>query len=169
MKPVAIVYYSRTGNTQSIAQDLARRLSADVYAIQDVRSRRGVLGFLRSLLQALRHHNVRIVAPDIALGRYRTVLIATPVWGSNVSAPMRTWLKRYATALPDVAFVCTYGGSGAQRVLEDLAELVGKAPVAQLALRETEIRLGSCGAKLDDFGKAVAGAGGASLPDALPA
>jgi len=169
MKPFAIVYYSRTGNTQVVAQELARRLSADVYAIQDVHSRRGVLGFLRALFATLRQRDVRIVAPDIAFGRYRAVVIATPVWASKVSAPMRTWLKRYATALPDVAFVCTYGGSGAQTVLQNLADLTGKAPVAELALRETEIRLGSCGAKLDDFGKAVGDAGSVVLGSELPA
>ena len=169
MKPIAIVYYSRTGTTQMVAQDLARRLSADVYAIQDVRSRHGAFGFLRALFDTLHRREVRIVAPDIALGRYRTVLIATPVWASNVSAPIRTWLKRRAAALPDVAFVCTYGGSGAQSVLKDLAKLTGKAPVAELALRETEVRLKTCHAKLDDFANAVAGAGSVSLGGEMPA
>jgi len=169
MKPIAVVYYSRTGNTQTVAQELARRLSADVYAIQDVRSRHGVFGFLRALFDAIHQREVRIVAPDVALGRYRAVVIATPVWASNVSAPMRTWLKRHATALPDVAFICTYGGSGTQSVLKDLADLAGKAPVAELALRDAEIRLGKCGAKLDDFGRAVADAGSLSLGGEMPA
>ena len=169
MKPIAVVYYTRTGNTQTVAQELARRLSADAYAIQDVHSRRGSLGFVRALLEALYHRDVRIVAPDIAFGRYRTVVIATPVWASNIAAPMRTWLTRHAAALPDVAFVCTYGGSGAQSVLQDLADLVGKVPVAELALRDAEIRLGKCGAKLDDFGRAVADAGSVSLGSEMPA
>ena len=169
MKPIAVVYYSRTGNTQTVAQELARRLSADVYAIQDVHSRRGVFGFLRAVFDALHQREVRIVAPEITFARYRAVVIATPVWASNVSAPLRTWLKRHAASLPDVAFVCTYGGSGAQGVLKDLADLAGKAPVAELALRDAEIRLGKCGAKLDDFGKAVADAGSVVLGGELPA
>jgi len=169
MNPVAIVYYTRSGNTQWVAHELARRLSADLFPIEDTRSRRGVLGFLRSLFEALGHREVRIIAPDIALAGYRTVVIATPVWASNVSSPVRTWLKRFAPTLPDVAYICTYGGSGAESVLAELTRLAGKGPVAQLALRETEIRMATCGAKLDDFGKAVAAAAGASLQSAMPA
>jgi hypothetical protein len=169
MKPIAVVYYSRTGATQIVAQELMRRLSADVYAIQDVHSRHGVFGFLRSVFDALHQREVRIVAPDIAFGRYRAMVIATPVWANNIAAPMRTWLKRHANALPDVAFVCTYGGSGAQSVLKDMVDLAGKPSVADLALRETEVRVRSCGAKLDDFGKAVADAGSVSLGGEMPA
>ena len=169
MKPIAVVYYSRTNATQIVAQKLARRLSADVYAIQDVHSRHGVFGFLRAMFDALHRRKVRIVAPEITFARYRAVVIATPVWASNVAAPMRTWLKRHAATLPNVAFVCTYGGSGAQSVLQNLAHLTGKAPVAELALRETEIRVMSCDAKLDDFGKAVADAGSVSLGGEMPA
>jgi hypothetical protein len=128
-----------------------------------------VFGFLRAVFDALYQREVRIVAPEITFARYRAVVIATPVWASNVSAPLRTWLKRHAMALPDVAFVCTYGGSGAQSVLKDLADLAGKAPVAELALRDAEIRLGKCSAKLDDFGKAVVDAGSVVLGGELPA
>jgi len=169
MKPVAIVYYSRTGNTQWVANELARRLSADLFPIQDTRSRQGVLGFVRSSLEALRHREAGIVAPAIALGRYRTVVVATPVWAGNMSSPVRAWLKRFAKALPDVAFVCTYGGSGGESVLADLARLAGKVPVAQIALRETEIRLATCRVKLDDFGNAVAVGGEPALPGPMPA
>jgi hypothetical protein len=169
MKPVAIVYYTRTGNTQLVAHELAQRISADLFPIQDARSRRGVLGFLRSLWEVLRQREAQIVAPDVALGRYRVVVVATPVWASNVSSPVSTWLKRSAAALPDVAFVCTYGGSGAESVLKGLANLAGKVPVAQLALRETEIRRATCGEKLDEFGKIIAVAAGMSLPSPMPA
>lgn len=96
MSSVAIVYYTRTGNTHVVAEELARRVAADLFPIQDTRSRRGVLGYLRSIFEALRHREVAIIAPDVALARYRTVVIATPVWASNISSPVGTWLRRFA-------------------------------------------------------------------------
>jgi len=169
MRATAIVYYSRTGTTRAVAEQLARRLSADLAAIEDPRSRRGVQGFLRSLLEAVLKRETAIVAPDVILHRYRTVVIATPVWASNVPSPVRTWLNRLGAALPDVALVCTYGGSGADAALKELTRLTGKAALAELALREADVRAGRCDPQLDDFAAAVGIGSGGTLPGAMPA
>ena len=46
---VLVVYYSRTGHTQAVAQGLARTAEADLEAIEDVRKRP------RSVRHATRH------------------------------------------------------------------------------------------------------------------
>jgi hypothetical protein len=169
MSTTAIVYYSRTGTTRLVAEQLAQHLSADLAPIEDPRSRHGVLGFLRSMIEAVLKQEAAIIAPDVILHRYRTVVIATPVWASSVPSPVRTWLKRLGPALPEVALVCTYGGSGAEAVLKELARLTGKVPLAELALREADVRAGRCGQQLGDFATAIGLVSGAVLPGAMPA
>jgi len=44
----------RTGNTLSLAKEIANKLEADLEVIEDKTERRGVLGFLRSGYEALR-------------------------------------------------------------------------------------------------------------------
>ena len=53
MRPILIVYYSRTGVTRRVAEQIARRVGADAVAIRDVRSRDGVLGYVRSAMEAM--------------------------------------------------------------------------------------------------------------------
>ena len=43
-----VVYYSRTGNTRKVAEELADTLKCDIEQIIDTQKRSDVLGFLRS-------------------------------------------------------------------------------------------------------------------------
>ena len=52
MNQVLVVYYSRTGHTRQIAEAIAADCGADLEAIRDARSRRGLLGGLRSAREA---------------------------------------------------------------------------------------------------------------------
>jgi len=67
---------------------------------------------------------------------YDLVIVGTPVWASNVSTPVRTYLSQNRGLLPRVAFFCTMGGRGSERALRKMEEISGARPVARLALRE---------------------------------
>ncbi|GAB2874812.1 hypothetical protein GCM10027277_50050 [Pseudoduganella ginsengisoli] len=54
MHPCLVVYYSRSGVTEKIAQEIASRCGADMDAIREERSRAGPLGFLRSAYECVR-------------------------------------------------------------------------------------------------------------------
>jgi len=47
-----VVFYSRTGTTKKVAEAIATKLGCDIEEIIDTKSRRGLLGFLRSGLEA---------------------------------------------------------------------------------------------------------------------
>jgi hypothetical protein len=52
-------------------------------------------------------------------------------------------------------FFCTQGGSGAEKVFRDLAELCGKAPVATLAVNDREINTSAYAQPLARFATAI--------------
>ncbi len=76
-------------------------------------------------------------------------MIGTPVWFWRLSSPVRSWLAQHRPQRR-VAFFCTMGGSGAQRVFATMAALLGKPPVATLALTEAQIARG-CDEQLDAY------------------
>lgn len=150
-----IVYFSRTGYTRKIAEEIARGTGAEVEAIRDVRSRSGIFGYLRSAREAYKKRVVEIRAPTNDPADYDLVILGTPVWASNVSSPMRAYLSHREGALKRAALFCTEGGRGAEKVLRDLSELCGQQPVASLILKDREIKTGTDAAKVAEFVEAI--------------
>lgn len=152
---VLVVYYSRTGYTREVATTIANRLGADVEEIRDVRSRRGIFGYWRSAREALKRVSAGI-EPAVHVPRdYDIVALGTPVWAGHLCSPMRAYLAARGSELPRVAFFCTQGGSGAPKVLAEMAELTGKTPIATLVATDREIKQRACETALGDFVRAM--------------
>ena len=166
MNSTLIVYYSRTGVTRHVAQQLADLCAADLLQIQDVRPRDGMLGYLRSAVEATHGRCPPIALPEqLELARYQLVVLATPVWASHVSSPMRTFLRDHAPQLKRVAFLCTMGGSGADAVFAELRELAGQPEEATCALTDREVLGHEQDAKLRQFAAQLSGS---RRPDRAP-
>jgi flavodoxin len=138
-KPVLVIYFSRTGYTRTVANEIATTAGADTEEIREQAKRSGFLGYLRSAREALRG-----TLPPLQEGRlnprdYALVVLGTPVWASHVCSPMRAYLAAHKNDLDRVAFFCTQGGSGARKVLQEMAEICGRQPVATLELNDSEI------------------------------
>lgn len=50
---IQVIYYSRSGNIRRIAQALAEALRCDLEEITEPKSRSGLLGYMRSAMEAL--------------------------------------------------------------------------------------------------------------------
>jgi flavodoxin len=163
---ILVVFYSRDGHTRRIASRIAAACQADLEEITDTTSRDGPLGYLRSALEA-----VLGMAASVHSGRrspqdYALVVVGTPVWGWNMSSPVRRYLLLHAGRLPKVACFCTHGSSGPAKVLANMGELAGRVPVASLALKDSECDGASYPRELQRFAReltqAAAAAAGAA-------
>jgi flavodoxin len=134
-----VVYFSRTGHTRQIAEEIALGCGADVEEIRETQGRGGVMGYLRSGWEALRRAVVPI-APSIRdPSHYDLVIIGTPIWNFGLSPPVRAYAQRHSAAFRRVAFFCTEGGAGDSRAFEELRRICGKVPVSTLAVKEPEL------------------------------
>ena len=146
-----VVYYSRTNHTHKVAERIALGLGATMERILDARNRRGALGYLRSGREATmkRSGQIRPVMEDPS--EYDLVILGSPVWSWSLSSPMRSYVIAQKESLRNVAFFCTEGGSGGQRLFGQLETLCGKAPVATLEITEGELKSGDYAGKADEF------------------
>jgi menaquinone-dependent protoporphyrinogen IX oxidase len=156
MAKILVVYYSRTGHTRRIAQELAARCGADLEEIRDPTKRAGVFGFMRCGFEAIREKLAPIAPATTDVGRYDLVVLGTPVWASHVSSPMRSFVKAQAAQLKRIAVFCTQGGNGGPKVVAQIAALCGKDAVATLVLNEADIEKTRYAAQLDGFAAAIA-------------
>jgi flavodoxin len=146
-----VVYYSRSGTTRRVAETIAAKLKCDVEGIQDVRSRKGLFGWLRSGREAGRRTLPEIRPTVEDPGQYDLVVLATPVWASSMSSPFRTYVTQNLGKFKRLAFLVTFGGRGFEQTLAGIKELCGQEPVATLTLRTNEVRKGSHTQAVEEF------------------
>ena len=146
-----IVFYSRSGHTRLLAQELATRCSADLEEIREVNSREGFFGYCRSALQVL----IGELPPILKLVKnpsdYDIVIIGTPVWMQRPAPPVLTFLTQNAAVLKRVAFFCTLGGSGDRRTFKEMGRRCGKQPLGTLTVTEKELPTALHATQLSDF------------------
>jgi hypothetical protein len=98
---------------------------------------------------------------------YELVIVGTPVWAFHACSPVRSYLIRVRDSMrsgANVAFFCTMGGTGAQRVFGELCALTAHAPIATLALSEREVDAQEYSTKVAQFAEQLAGRSGGPLP-----
>lgn len=134
-----VAYFSRTGHTQALAQQIALGCAADLERIQDPSERVGARHYLRSLWQAVTHHGVPIAPNRYKPAEYDLVVIGTPIWAWNMSSPVRAYISQHRGQFRRIALFCTCDGAGQAKVLADLEALCNKAPIATLAVTTKEM------------------------------
>jgi len=155
MARTLVVYYSRTGTTRLAAEAIAKALGADLEAIVDRTPRLGLVGYLRCALEAGTKRLPSIERPAREPGDYELVVVGSPVWGASLSSPVRAYLEEHRRRLKAVAFFCTCGGRGGERVLAQMTGLASKEPVARLVLREAEVTRKRAWPKIERFCGAI--------------
>ena len=125
----AVVYYSMSGNTSLVAERIAKELSADLIEIQPVKEypSEGARKFIWGGMKAVMGEKPKLQPYDFS-GGYDRVIIGTPVWASNISPPIRSFICRNREALKaagSVAAVICYAGGGADKAIEKLKKLLG--------------------------------------------
>jgi len=129
-----VVYYSRTGTTKKVAEAISKALGCDSEQILDVKSRKGVAGYMRSGKEGMKRLTTDIQDTKKEPKDYEMVIIGTPIWGWNMSSPVRTYLENMKDRLPQVAFFCTMGGQGDDKAFREMEDICHTVPKAKLAL-----------------------------------
>lgn len=76
---ILIVFYSRSGTTRTVAEALAAELKCDAEEIVATKNRAGLVGVMRSLIEAMRHCPAQIATARFNPSSYDLVVIGTPV------------------------------------------------------------------------------------------
>ena len=109
MANILCIYYSRTGKTRGVMTEIAKSLDAELVEITDGVDRSGVIGAVKSCLDAVRRSTrfLERFAAERPLKDYDLVIIGTPVWAGRCSSITREFLKKYGRDLKRVAYVIT--------------------------------------------------------------
>ena len=151
MKRALVVWYSRSGYTASLVQELIAMTGWESLEIKDRHPREGGWGQFRCVWDVLLRRRPAILAEDKSLGGYETIVVAAPVWMRSLAAPMRSFICKHRGQFNALAHVCTYGGSGAEKAAQQAAALAGAPLVASLAVTSFELEQGDYRRRIDAF------------------
>ena len=137
---ILIVYYSRTGQTHRVAQDLAKHLSADSEELIDTTKRSGILGYLSGGRDAMKKSLTTLQPTSHNPADYDFVTIGLPVWGWNLTPAIRTYLAEHGPQIKKYAFFVTSGNTDAVKLLPCFAEVMPSEPQAYVGFSTAELQ-----------------------------
>ncbi|MDP3801671.1 hypothetical protein [Brevundimonas sp.] len=151
MAEILVTWFSRSGSTEQAARALAARLGADAEPILVPASYAGAAGFFRGVWQSMLRRPVAVQA-GVNPVAYRLVVVGTPVWAGQPSAPVRSWLSRHGPRIRTLAAFCVSGsGAPCDGVFDEIEGLVGRELAATLSLAQRDVLAGGADAALDAF------------------
>ncbi len=110
-----VVYYSLSGNTQFIAENIADEIRADILRLRPKREidPGSLWRYLWGGKQVVMKEKPELLPLDKNPQDYEVLFIGTPVWAFNYSPPLRTFLDLCAgmrLKSKKIALFCCYGG-----------------------------------------------------------
>jgi flavodoxin len=139
-KKILVVYYSKTGNTERVAKEVAAALNADLEKVIDRKDRSGIFGFLTGGRDGMKKKMTDIDPPKKNPADYDLVILSTPVWGGDMTPAIRTYVAMNKTNLNAIACIITAGRTRAEKVVPSFAEAAGKRPVAYVGFVSKELK-----------------------------
>jgi flavodoxin len=152
-----VAYYSRTGHTKKVGEEIAKELQCDVEELADTVDRSGPSGFIISGREGMQKSLTKLKPLQKDPAKYDIVIIGTPVWSLNMSSPTRTYMAENKDRFRKVAFFCTEGTVGEETTFKDMAKVSGKKPEATLAIKARDISRGSYPDKVKKFAMELKG------------
>lgn len=130
-KGMLIIYFSHSGNTRKVAEQIHARVGGDIIELTTVSPYPGDYNAVVEQAKQEQQNNARpqisTEIPDLAA--YHTVFIGFPNWWGTMPMPFFTLLEKYDLGDKTVVPFCTHGGSRLGRAEGDLKRLCPRAKI----------------------------------------
>lgn len=146
-----VVYYSRTGNTQKVAREIAQKIDCEKLKLIDKKDRSGISGFLTGGWEAWREKTTDIFLENRVELTRDNFIIGTPVWANKPTPAVRTFVLQNKDKFEEVSFYCTHGGSGGKETFQQLEKICEKEPKSTLDIDDDEIDRKILETKIEEF------------------
>ena len=128
-----VLFYSQTGTTQNVAEELQKQLGADIERIEAEKPYDGNFqATIQRGQEEMRNGEVLALKPIHAkLADYKTIFIGYPIWFGTYAMPIATLVKENDFAGKTIVPFCTFGSGGLNTSTNDLRKALPKADIRQ--------------------------------------
>ncbi|MDE5611465.1 MAG: flavodoxin [Odoribacter sp.] len=147
-----IVYYSYTNNVHAVVSDLRTQMKADAVRVQpaekglDYAANNYAIGGAQ--IQAIRDNPDKAASypaidpVDVKFEEYDTIIVAAPLWWSNMATPLQTFLFNHGAKMAgkQIGLIVSSASSGISGVESDAKRLIpnGKFLTPSLWIRSSQ-------------------------------
>lgn len=130
-----VVYFSATGNTRTVAENLAEIQGADIHEIVPEQPYTDEdLNYNNSSTRATVEQNDETARPAILAGidnieDYDVIYVGFPIWWGDMPRILYTFFDTYDLSGKTIVPFCTSGGSGISRAVQSIGELEPSAAI----------------------------------------
>lgn len=128
-----VLYYSETGTTRTVAEELQRQLGADIDSVVAVEPYTGI--FMETIQRGQREMQSGQMPALKPLTRqmadYDIIFLGYPIWFGTYANPIATLVKENDFEGKTVVPFCTFGSGGLNTSSEALTKALPKATVCQ--------------------------------------
>ena len=126
---ILVAYFSHSGNTREIADQIHKSVGGDMFEIQTVKRYRNdydaVVKQAKEELDSGYKPALKTKIDNIK--SYDLIFIGYPNWWGTIPAPIRTYLSEYDLSGKTIVPFCTHAGSGVGRSVTDISKLCLKS------------------------------------------
>lgn len=129
-KKILIAYYSRSGNTKTIAQEIQKQTNGELFEL--IPSQNYPSGYDEMTEYAKKEISQNITPPlkeNKDISSYGVIFIGTPIWWGKMATPVKTFLKGNNFEEKTIIPFVTHGGGGGYSISKDMQKLAPKAKV----------------------------------------
>ena len=132
-KKILVAYFSHTGNTREIANQIHQKVGGDIFEIQSVDPYPGDHDTVVKQAKAELNSGYKpaLKAKVENIGSYDVIFIGYPNWWGTFPAPVKTFLSSYDLSRKTIVPFCTHGGSGLGGSVTDIEKLCPKSTLLE--------------------------------------
>ena len=121
-----IIYYSFSGKTKKIAEELAKKQSADIYEIKDLKPFGKFKAYTAGIVASIKGKAWSIKPPDVEIVKYDSIIMLAPVWANNPPPAFNAMLEYLPSGKPiSIKMVSASGKSNCKDRLKAVIESKG--------------------------------------------
>ena len=141
-KKILVAYFSHSGNTREIANQIHEKVGGDIFEIVTVNPYPADYDSVVDQAKQEQEDNYR---PELAtevenMDSYDVVFVGYPNWWGTMPMPVFTFLEEYDFSGKTIIPFCTHEGSGLGRSVEDITDLCPQSTILDgLAIRGSSV------------------------------
>lgn len=120
-----VLYFSRTGNTEAMAMEIAGRYQADLKNIRADDYNNDIAGSIKANIDAWNNERISVINPEtIDMARYQVIFLGSPIWWYRPAVPLWTFLEKNNFQGKSVVLFNTFNSRFKAENIEEFQKLV---------------------------------------------
>ena len=116
-----LAYYSFSGKTKKIAEEMAKKESADTFEIKDIKRLGKLKVYTAGIVASIKGKAWLVKPPDIDINKYDKITLLAPVWANNPPPTFNAILEYLPTGKPiSIIMVSASGKSNCKDRIESV-------------------------------------------------